>query len=83
MALNAICSTISLLILGILMVIIWYTRYSGLWYYSTILIELWALTRTPFVLIPIVLIYCLNSLLIKFLPMLCVTKSSSPRYVLI
>ena len=45
--------------------------------------ELWALTKTLFILIPIVLIYCLNSLLIKFLPILYMTKSSSPRYILI
>jgi hypothetical protein len=81
-ALNAIYSAMSLLILGILTVIIRYTRCSGPWYYSTILIELWALTRTPFILIPIVLIYYLNSLLIKFLSVLYVTKSS-PRYILI
>ena len=45
--------------------------------------ELWALTRTPFILIPIVLTYCLNPLLIKFLLALYITKSGGPKYVLI
>ena len=45
--------------------------------------ELWALTETPFILIPIVPIYCLNSLLIKFLPISYVSKSSSLKYILI
>ncbi len=83
MALNAIYNVISLLILRISTVIIWYTHYSGLWYHFIILMELWALTGTPFILIPIVFIYCLNSLLIKFLPVSCITKSGSPRYMLI
>jgi len=83
MALNAICSAMSLLISGILTVIIWYAHYSSLWYCSIMLMELWALTGTPFMLIPIVLAYCLNSLLIKFLPILCVTRSGGPRYILI
>jgi hypothetical protein len=82
-ALSAICNTMSLLILGILTVIIWYACRNSPWYRSTMLIELWALTRTPFVLIPMVLAYCLNSLLTKFLPVLCVIRSSGPRYVLI
>ena len=45
--------------------------------------ELWALTKTPFILIPIVFTYYLNSLLIKFLPVLYITKSSGPKYILI
>ena len=45
--------------------------------------ELWALTKKNFVLISIVLIYYLNFLLIKFLPILYITKSGSPKYILI
>ena len=40
MALNAICSAMSLLISGISTVIIWYIYYSGPWYRFTIPIEL-------------------------------------------
>ena len=81
MALNTIYSAMSLLISGILMVIIWYACYSSPWYYFTILIKLWALTEISFVLIPIILVYCLNFLLIKFLPMLCIIKFGGPKYV--
>ena len=82
-ALNAIQSSISLLILGILVIIIQQARRNRLQQRSTILIELYALTSTPFILIPIIVVYYLNSLLTKFFLVLWVIRSSSPRQVLI
>ena len=82
-ALKAICRAISLLILGISVIIIQQAHYSRLWQCFTILMKLYDLTRTDFVLILKVIVQYLNSLLIKFFPISIVIKSSSPKQLLI
>ena len=83
MALKAIYRAISLLISGISVVIIQQTCRSRLQQCSTILMELCDLTKTDFILTPIVAAQYLNSLLIKFFLVSIVIKSSGPKQLLI
>jgi hypothetical protein len=63
--------------------IILYTRRSGLWYLSTLLILLWASTSTSLILINSCLAGCLNLVPTKLDPASIIIKSGGPRYVLI
>ena len=74
-ALKAIYRAISLLISGISVIIIQQAYYSGLQQHFTILMELYNLTKTDFILTPIVAVQYLNFLLIKFFPISIVIKS--------
>ena len=78
-ALKAIYRAISLLISGISVIIIWQAYCSRLQQRSTIPIELYNLTKTDFILTPIVIVQCLNSLLTKFFLVFIIIKSGSPK----
>ena len=78
-ALKAIYRAISLLILGILVIMIQQAYCSGLQQHFTILMKLCNLTKTDFILTPIIVVQYLNFLLIKFFLVFMVIKSSSPK----
>ena len=73
----------SLLISSSSAVMIWYMRWRGLQQHFTILTKLWALISILLIAVPSIIAYYLNSLFIKFLPILYIIISGGLRYILI